>query len=344
MAMADRSTRNQGGKTVRLSIREARELAECAIQKLNYERADASIIADHVMDAELCGYGYSGLAKILNVAADPRTAKPRSPITTVKETPYSALLDGGNNVGMLAMYRATEVAIEKSRQHGFALVGVYDSFVSGRNAYYLEMAAKANLVGIHVVSARPRVAPLGGTRPALGTNPIAFGVPSSRGPIIFDMGTAAIMASDLMLKARLHQQLPEGVALDASGLPTRDPDEVRSGSILTFGGYKGFGLSFCVQALGLLAGTASQKEKYYGFLMLVFDPNLLIPTNAFKQEVSNLVDRIKATPRQPGIEEIRIPSERAFSERTQRLKDGAIFIEQTVFDALNALVPTVPES
>lgn len=342
--MTDRSMHNSIGKTVRLTILEARALAEQAIQKLRYAPADASIIADHLIDAELCGYGYSGLAKILNVAADTRNAKPRRPVTIVKETPCSALIDGGNNVGMLAMYQATEVGLAKSRQHGFALVGVYDSFVSGRNAYYLEMAAKAGLAGIHLGSARPRVAPPGGTRPTLGTNPIAFGLPSSCGPIIFDMGTAAIMGSDLMLKARLNQPLPEGVAIDASGLPTRDPGEAQKGSILTFDGHKGYGLSFCVQAFGLLAGTASRDEKYYGFLLLVFDPGLLVPVDAFKQEVSNLVDRIKATPRQPGVQEIRIPSERAFRERARRLKDGAIFIEQTVYEALNALAPTVPEN
>ncbi len=327
-----------GEQMKRLAISEARALAQGVWQKLRYSAEDAAILADHVIDAELCGYGYSGLAKILNVAADPLNELPRRPITVVKETPCSALLDGGNNVGMLGMYRTTEVAIAKAKQSGIVIAGAYDTFVSGRNAYYLEMAANADLLGIHMGSARPKVAPPGGTRPRLGTNPIAFGVPSARGPIIFDMGTAAVMGSDLMLRARLNQLLPENVAIDASGAPTRDPRAAEQGSILTFGGFKGFGLSFFIQAFGLLAGAASSDKKHYGFLLVLIDPSVLVPLDVYKREVAELFDFVKNTPRQPGVEQIRIPSERAFREREARLEAGEIFVEAAVYEQLNAIL------
>jgi LDH2 family malate/lactate/ureidoglycolate dehydrogenase len=85
--------------------------------------------------------------------------------------------------------------------------------MSGRAAYYVEMIAKHGLVAIHTASSSPLVAPPGGIRPVLGTNPIAIAVPSSRGPIVLDMGTSAYMMTEVMLRERLGELLPEGVAL-----------------------------------------------------------------------------------------------------------------------------------
>jgi L-2-hydroxycarboxylate dehydrogenase (NAD+) len=320
---------------VRLSVTEARELAERALRRLGYEAEEARIIADHVIDAALCGYEYSGLAKILNIPEHRRFEQPRRPMSVLHETEVSTLFDGGNNVGMLAMYHAAQTAIEKGRARGFALIGVTNSWVSGRSAYYVEMIAKADLIGIHTVSAGRMVAPLGGIRPVLGTNPIAFGMPTSHGPVVFDMGTSAIMATDLLLRERLGQSLPEGVALDSQGQPTRDPTQGKRGALLPFGGHKGFGLAFVMQALGLLAGSALDLEKDNGYLFVVFKPDLLVPLADFKRQLSELVERVKSTPRQPGVEEIRIPSERAFRERSHNLRQG-IEIDRRVYDALSA--------
>src|SRR5262249_7840642 len=152
-------------------------------------------------------------------------------------------------------------------------------------------------------------------RPALGTNPIAFGMPSTRGPIVFDKGTSAFMGTDLAYRERLGQVLPEGVAVDADGQPTRDPTLARLGALLPFGGYKGFGLAFIVQALGVLAGSGLDPDKDDGYVFIVLKPDLLVGLSEFKQQVSELIDRIKATPRQPGVDEILIPGERGFRSR-----------------------------
>jgi LDH2 family malate/lactate/ureidoglycolate dehydrogenase len=205
-------------------------------------------------------------------------------------------------------------------------VGVYNSYYSGRNAYYMEMLANAGLVGIHLASAQPRVVPPGGTRPALGTNPLCVGFPSAHGPVIFDMGTASLQWGEVLLYAQLGMPLPEGVGLDKDGKPTRNARETVRGGVLPFGGHKGYGLSFAVQAMGLLAGAALARGEVqdYGFLFIAFDPGLLIPADQFTRQVSELIDRLKATPRQPGVEEIRIPSERAFRERERRRVEGIV--------------------
>lgn len=321
---------------IRLSVAEAREHSERALRGIGYDAEEARIIADHVIDAALCGYEYSGLAKLLNIPEHRRFKRPRYTMKVLRETEMSMLYDGGNNVGMLVMYHAARAAIDKAAARGIAVVGVTNSWMSGRSAYYMEMVANADLVGLHTAASARSVAPYGGTRPALGTNPIAFGMPSSRGPVVLDMGTSAFMGTDLAYRARVGQLLPEGVAVDAEGRPTRDPAEARLGALLPFGGYKGFGLAFIVQALGVLAGSALDPDKDDGYLFVVMKPDLLIDPDEFKEQLSALIDRIKATPRQPGVSEIRIPGERAFRSRDRALRDG-IEIDRVVYEELKAL-------
>jgi LDH2 family malate/lactate/ureidoglycolate dehydrogenase len=256
----------------------------------------------------------------------------------VHETPLSALVDGGNNVGYIVAYRAAEIAIRKVREHGIASVGAYNSYYSGRNAYFVEKVVREGYVCMHIASAKPRVVPPGAARPALGTNPLCFGFPSVNGPVIFDMGTAALMWGDVMLHAHLGQPLPEGIGFDENGRSTTDAAAALRGGVATFGGYKGYGLAFAVQALGLLAGAALARGQVqdYGFLFWALDPKIMLPGGDFESQMAELVRKIKETPRQPGVDEIRIPSERAYGERERRRKQG-IVLERKVLESLKTL-------
>src|SRR5246500_4010044 len=102
---------------IRLSVAEAHDHAERAMRRIGYDAEEARIVADHVIDAALCGYEYSGLAKLLNIPEHQRFQQPRYPMRVVRETDVSVLYDGGNNVGMLAMYHAARAAIDKAAAH-----------------------------------------------------------------------------------------------------------------------------------------------------------------------------------------------------------------------------------
>jgi LDH2 family malate/lactate/ureidoglycolate dehydrogenase len=326
---------------IHLSANEARDLSERALRAIGYNDSEAKIIADHVLDAALCGYEYSGLPKILNAADSKKARQPRQPMQVLRETGVSTLFDGGNNIGMLTMQHATMVAITKAQQHGFALIGVTNSWMSGRSSYYVEQVARAGLIGIHTLSSARHVAPPGGTRAMLGTNPMAFGFPAAGDPLIIDVGTAAFMSTDLSLRERLGAPLPEGVAIDEHGLPTTDPHAARRGAMLPFGGHKGYALALAMQALGVLAGSAYNADKDYGYLMMAIKPDLLVPLEEFRTGLSEELARIKATPRQPGIAEIRIPSERSFRERERNLSAG-IIIDSIIHERLLQLANTTP--
>ena len=321
---------------VRLDVAEARALAQASLTGIGYDTEEARIIAEHVLDAALCGYEYSGLPKILNVAEHPRQRQPRRPLRAVRETSISALYDAGNTVGMLALYRGTESAIARARQHGIGLVGVTNSWVSGRSAHYVEMIARAGQVGILTVSSTRHVAPPGAARAAIGTNPIAFGFPCEPGPVVIDMGTSAFMSTDMIFRERRGELLPDGVAIDERGEPTRDPARARKGAILSFGGYKGFALGFALHALGVLAGSGIDAEKSYGYLVVAIQPDLLVPLADFKRDLAAMIAGIKGTPRQPGVDEIRLPGERASRERARSLRNG-IEIDRAIYDALVAM-------
>ena len=322
---------------VHLGIDEARELGEGALRSIGYDAEEARIIADHVIDAALCGYEYSGLAKILNIPEHRRFAQARRPMRLVHETEVSALYDGGNNVGMLAMYHAAKATIAKAAGHGIAVVGVTDSWMSGRSAYFVEMIAHADLVALHTASSGAAVAPFGGAKAALGTNPIAFAMPTADGPLVLDMGTSAFMATELALRERLGEPLPEGVAIDPEGRATRDAREARLGALLPFGGdkggYKGFGLALIVQAFGLFGGAGLAPGNRDGYVFIAFRPDLLVPASDLKREVSALIGRVKSVPGLPGFDDIRIPGEQSARNRARLSREG-IEIDGLVYEKL----------
>ncbi len=327
-----------GPDTIRVSEAEAHRIGVRALMAVGYAREDAAIVVDQLVDNALCGYRFASLPRILTIADDARTAKPRTPVRVVRETASSALIDGGNNVGYIAAFRGAEVAAAKAKVSGIAMVGVYNSYYSGRNAYYVEHIVKSNLLAIHTCSAHPHVLPPGGKAPVLGTNPFSVGFPSARGPVIYDIGTASVMWGEVLLMARLGQPLPEGTGFDAAGNPTRDAALAAQGGVSAFGGHKGYGLSFAIQALGLLAGAAltNGNVRDYGFLFIAMDPAVMLGGDGFAAQMEELVRQVKATPRQDGVDEIRIPSERAFRERAIRRTEG-IVLDRKVVDALNAL-------
>jgi LDH2 family malate/lactate/ureidoglycolate dehydrogenase len=326
---------------VHLSAEGGVAFGAAALTRIGFSADEAAIIAAHLVDSELCGYPALGLARILTIAEHARMRNPRKPPVIVHETPVSALIDGGNYVGLYSVYRAAEIALDKVHHSGFALVGLHNSWLSGRNAYYLEKIARAGYAGIHLACSRPVVVPHGGRAPALGTNPIAFALPGTPDPVVFDMGTSATNHGDVILAGRLGNLLPEGVAVDAAGLPTRDPQAALQGGILPFGGvqaHKGYGLSFMIQSMGLLAGAALPQGQVqdFAFLFMVFDPALLMPRAQFDAQLAELIAAVKATPCQPGVDEIRIPSEHAFRTRAQRRIDG-FMLESRIHARITAL-------
>ena len=336
--MTDKLLDIDSEETMRLNASEAQALGEKALRTLGFTPEEAAIVTAHLVDASMWGYEFAGLPRILVIADRAELKKPRLPLTIVKETPVSAMLDGGNNVGYINILRAAEIAIEKARKSGVAVIGVRNSWFSGRNAYYMEKIARTGFAAIYTASSTPTVVPPGATRKALGTNPMTIALPGKTNPFIFDMGTAAVMSGEVALKAILGEEFPEVVGIDKNGTPTRVAREMVDGGVFPFGGHRGYGLSIAIQALGLMAGARLRNGDVSDFahLFIAFDPELFMPTEQFTAELEELLMRIRSLPRQPGVAEIRIPSERGFREREIRRQQG-ILVNKLVVERLQQM-------
>ena len=64
--------------------------------------------------------------------------------------------------------------------------------------------------------------------PAGGTNPIGFAVPTTGDPFVLDMSTSTVPWGKIEIARRAGLPIPEGWGVDADGLPTTDPSQVKA--------------------------------------------------------------------------------------------------------------------
>lgn len=325
-----------------MTLVDARALVEACMVAVGHTTAEADIIADHLIDCELRGLSFGGLPRALSIVENIRAlATPRRAIAVLHETPVSASIDGGENIGYLVGRRATDMAIAKAQASGIAVVGAAKTWYTGMYSYYLEKVTQAGLVGMIAGSGRPKVAPFGGTEARFNTNPIAFGFPSSErsAPVIWDIGTSNLMMGEVTLQQRLGEQLAPGMAFDKEGEPTRDPAAALVGAITVWGGHKGSGLSMVIQLLAMLAGQAAAPTTLNdcGFFMVVIDPALLGSADDFRQRVAEFAESLRATRPIDPAKPVRMPFDRSIAERERRKAANEIEVAKPIFDALRRI-------
>src|SRR5579859_4076787 len=177
---------------------------------------------------------------------------------------------------------------------------------------YAEMAAARGLVSMIASNASPWVAPHGATEGRLGTNPICFGFPSADDPVIFDIGTSAIIHAEVTLARRLGHELPENVAFDRDGQATRDPAAALAGAFAAWGGHKGSGLAVVVQLLGILAGSPPIPPELagFGYLIVAMRPDLM-GAETFLENVSACANAVRSARPVAGGPPVRMPFDRS---------------------------------
>ena len=322
---------------MRLTVEQARALVDRAMRSAGFENDDARLIADHLIDCELRGVSYGGLARAISIAERvARTGVSRHPIRTIKETAVSASLDGGDRIGYVVAHRAMSFAMEKASVNGLAIVGANNTWYTGMLSYYAEMAAARGLVSLIASNASPWVAPHGATEGRFGTNPICVGFPAAGEPVIWDIGTSAIMHAEVKLAQELGQQLPEGVAFDATGRATRDPAAALDGAFASWGGHKGSGLGIVVQLLGALAGGPAIPPEMaeFGMVVMAINPDLLTSADDFARNVSAYAESVRTARPVESNRPVRMPFDRSRAERKRRLAEDAIEVAHAVHQRL----------
>src|SRR5918993_320081 len=98
MGAGAQSRRNPAAVTMQLSIADAADLAVRALMRAGMSEADARIVADHLVDANLCGHEFSSLPRVVAIADELRKKASPAEIRVVREGPSSAVIDGGDNI------------------------------------------------------------------------------------------------------------------------------------------------------------------------------------------------------------------------------------------------------
>lgn len=305
---------------------------------------NAEITADVLSWSDLHGVDSHGISMIPTYDRLRREGRARMDAQpkVVKETPVSALVDGGGGLGQVPGHFAMNVAIEKARTVGVGLVAVKHSAHFGAAGYFSLMAAKAGFVGMACTSASGiQVAPTFGKKARLGTDPWSFAAPSADGvPFLLDMATTTVAAGRIRNKANEGLPTPDGWVLDSEGRPSNDPlvAKEKGGFLTSLGGspenssYKGYGLSVMVNILAsCLSGATLITDPMHtkkpigmdiGHFFMAIDPGLFRETGEFKQDVATFMGALRGTPAMDPTRPVMVAGDPQWKNAEARMRDG----------------------
>lgn len=342
------------------------EFMEKACTAMGIPADESKIIADVLITSDLWGVRSHGVAhlKMYYERMKNGLQLPNTRITVVKDTPTTAVLDGGNGMGMVVGHHAMKMAIEKARKYGLGAVAVRNSSHYGVAGYYPLMAAKEGLFGLSVTNAHPSTAPTFGVKPMLGTNPIAVAAPTDEAfPYMFDAATSVAPRGKIETAARANKPIPEGWVVNQEGVSVTNSanmiKEMNEGKVALLpvggmgelmGGHKGYGLATLVEILsasfqngtylwGLTDTDAEGKPQFLriGHFFLAMDVEHFIPLAEFKKITGNIVRELRASPKVPGLSRIYTAGEKEYYN-TQRVQAEGVEITPGVQKALRALL------
>ena len=235
------------------------EIATGLLVAAGASEAEAAIVARYNIGANLVGHDSHGIILIPQYIERIKAGHivPQAPWTVVEESPTTTVVDGNWGFGYAVTDRAMRHTIEKAKRQNVAAATVFRQSHIGRLASYPLLAAAEGMIAMITADSgrSPKhVAPFGGAKARLGTNPICFAVPSNLdGPLVFDMATSAAAAGKINVATARGDSVPSGWLIDAEGRPSTDPESyVRGGALLPLGGsegYKGTGLAAIVEIL-----------------------------------------------------------------------------------------------
>ncbi len=268
---------------------------------------DAAYMADQLIDSELANHPSHGMRRLPEYLdrALKGFAQPGATASIELDTGSLVRMNGNGTYGHFALRDGTALAIERAKANGIAAVAVRNSEYAGRLAPFCEEAANAGVATLvfgNNNGAGQVVLPPGGTKARLSTNPLAAGVPRRSAPhLVIDFATSTVASG------RLAEERDRGTELPGEWV---SPE----GLLKTFGGFKGFGLSLLVEALGgALTGSETVSERktadHQGTLIIAIDVAQLRELDGFTAQVEEFIAHVKSSPLQEGVAPIRVPGE-----------------------------------
>jgi len=308
--------------------------------------ADARLVADTLVQADLWGHQSHGvlrlgwyLDRIRNGVMNPVT-KPEF----VVDAGSIAVIDGHDGVGHVLTVLATREAVRRAKAHGLGAVAVRNSNHFGTCMYYTLMGARDGCVTLLTSNGGPAMAPWGGRRKIIGTNPWSVAAPAGRhAPFAMDMANTGVARGKIYLARNQRLPIPLGWAINAGGEPTTDPQEAIDGIILPMAEHKGYAIALMVDLLsGVLTGSGflsavhspykTAEKSNCGHLMIALNIEAFQPVAAFNARMEQFVSELKSVPLAKGFDEVFYPGEIEAGNDSRNRKEGIQFPEDTLED------------
>ncbi|MFN0056755.1 MAG: Ldh family oxidoreductase [Planctomycetales bacterium] len=325
---------------MRIDPAELTNFSQALFQAAGVGAPEAQIVSASLIAANLRGYDSHGVMRIpfyIQAISEGRV-RPGEPLHIEHETPAALVCDGKWGLGQVLSRALMERLMDKAAQTGVACGTLRQAAHIGRVGEYAEQAAERGMAAIICANSHgsgQRVAPVGGIRGRLGTNPLSIGMPGGKeGPFILDFGTSATAEGKVRVKRIAGENVPLGWILDSEGNPTTDPHQLYGnpgGTILPMGGdqaYKGFGLAFMIEMLagGLSGGKCSHPGAPppvgNDVLFLVLDPRQFGGAEHLRGQLAELEPFVRETPRRAGVERITLPGDPERALLAQRRAEG----------------------
>lgn len=329
------------GERVSVTAEAAIELASQIFRALGCSEEVAGLVAGHLVDASLCGFESHGLMRTLQYAEQFEAGYLRPDAEVQVRTTASGAreIDGGGGIGIPAMQLAVREALDGVKQTGISALAIRNVGHTGRLGAFAEELAEAGCLTIMIGGGNRQkwrqVAPYGGRKAMMGTNPYCLGIPGgARGPVVLDFATSKIAGGWIYAARSAGARLPEGCVIDPAGRPTQDPEDYfRGGAILPAGGAKGYGLAVMAELIGeALLGPATTECNW---LMITLDTSRYRAADEMRAVAEEILAELRACPPAPGFERVEVPGER---ERAMKAAaNGQIAVPEQTWRQLNDL-------
>jgi uncharacterized oxidoreductase len=332
---------------MRKTADQLRTLTSAILQAGGSARAEADLVADHLVLANLAGHDSHGVGMVPSYIRQLKAGLvvPNTRAKVVKDDGAVLMFDGGRGYGRCVAGEAMEAGIARCRQTGIVALTLANASHIGRVGMYGEIASAAGLVSLHFVNVtdhRALVAPFRGTDARFVTNPVCIAIPGTgqNPPLLLDMATSAIAMGKVRVAKNERHDVPEGVLIDEKGQPTRDPNVMYrepQGALLTFGGHKGYALAVVTELLAaalsggpsIQPGNARRGGTINNMFAVLLDPVRLAGTDWLHREIDGFIDYLKGSPPADPNAPVLVPGEPERLARAERSRNGIEVDEAT---------------
>ncbi len=307
---------------------------------------DARLVADTLVQADLWGHQSHGVLRLGWYRDRVRNGvmKPVTQPDFVVDAGSIAVIDGHDGVGHVLTMLATREAVRRAKAHGLGAVAVRNSNHFGTCMYYTLTGAREGCVTLLTSNGGPAMAPWGGRKKIIGTNPWSVAAPAGeRAPFVVDMANTGVARGKIYLARQKRQPIPLGWAINAAGAPTTDPQEAIDGIILPMAEHKGYAIAAMVDVLsGVLTGSGflSQVHSPYktaeksncGHLMIALNIEAFQPLAQFNARMKDWIAEVKSVPLAQGCDEVFYPGEMEAKNDARNRREGLLFPDDTLSD------------